>query len=137
MYLVKSNIQNIQRGHITQEQKHNLILENEQRTCKHFSKEDIQMANRLMKRCSASLIISSVQSLSHASLFATPWTAAHQAFLSITNSWSLPKLMSIESVMPSNCLILCHPLLLLPQSFPGGLVFPSFSEFFSTLKKKP
>ena len=55
---------------------------------------------------------SSVQSLSHVQLFATPWTAARQASLSITNSWSLLKLMSIESVMPSNHLILCHPLLL-------------------------
>ena len=53
----------------------------------------------------------SVQSLSHVQLFATPWTAAHQASLSITNSWSLLKLMSIESVMPPNHLILCHPLL--------------------------
>ena len=60
---------------------------------------------------------SSVQSLSHVRLFATPWTAAHQASLSIPNSWSLPKLMSIESVMPSNHLILCHPLLLLPSIF--------------------
>ena len=51
-------------------------------------------------------------------LFATPWTAAHQASLSITNSWSLLKLMSIESVMPSHHLILCHPLLLLPSIFP-------------------
>ena len=55
--------------------------------------------------------ISSVQPLSCVRLFATPWTAAHQASLSITNSWSLLKLMSIESVMPSNQLILCHPLL--------------------------
>ena len=57
---------------------------------------------------------SSVQLLSRVRLFATPWTAAHQASLSITNSWSLPKPMSTESVMPSSHLILCHPLLLLP-----------------------
>ena len=52
-----------------------------------------------------------------------PWTVAHQAFLSITNSWNLFKLMSIESVMPSNHLILCHPLLLLPSVFPSIRVF--------------
>ena len=57
----------------------------------------------------------SVQSLSHVWLLATPWTTARQASLSITNSWSLPKLISIESVMPSNHLILCRPLLLLPS----------------------
>ena len=62
--------------------------------------------------------ISSVQSLGHVRLFATPWTAASQASLSITNSWSLLKLMSIESVMPSSHLILCHPLLLLSSVFP-------------------
>ena len=62
--------------------------------------------------------ISSVQSLSHVQLFATPWTAACQASLSITNSQSLLKLMSIESVMPSKHLILFRPLLLLPSSFP-------------------
>ena len=56
----------------------------------------------------------SVQSLSHVRLFATPWTAAHQASLSITNSWRLPKPTSIESVMPSNRLIFCRPLLLPP-----------------------
>ena len=56
----------------------------------------------------------SVQSLSHVRLFATPWTAAHQASQSITNSWSLPKPTSIESVMPSNRLIFCRPLLLPP-----------------------
>ena len=66
---------------------------------------------------------SSVQSLSHVWLFVTPWTAAHQASLSITNSQSLLKLMSIESVMPSNHLILCHPLLLLPSIFPSIRVF--------------
>ena len=61
----------------------------------------------------------SVQSLSHVQLFSTPWTAAHQASLSITNSWNLFKLMSIESVMPSSHLILCRPLLLLPSIFPS------------------
>ena len=57
----------------------------------------------------------------------TPWTAAHQAFPSITNSWSLLKLMFIKSVMPSDHLILCHPLLLLPSIFPSIRVFPSES----------
>ena len=66
---------------------------------------------------------SSVQSLSHVWLFVIPWTAACQASLSITNSQSLPKLMSIESVMPSNHLILCHPLLLPPSIFPSIRVF--------------
>ena len=66
---------------------------------------------------------SSVQSLSHVQLFVTPWTAARQASLSITNSQSLPKLMTIESVMPSNHLILCCPLLLLPSIFPSIRVF--------------
>ena len=70
---------------------------------------------------------SSVQSLSHVRLFATPRTAACQASLSITNSWSLPKLMSIESVMPSNHLILCCPLLLLPTIFPSISVFSNES----------
>ena len=65
----------------------------------------------------------SVQSLSHVRLFVTPWTAGHQASLSITNSRSLFKLMSIELVMPSNCLILCHPLLLPPSVFPSIRVF--------------
>ena len=66
--------------------------------------------------------LSSVQSLSHVQLFATPWTAARQASLSITNSRSLPKPMSIESVMPSSNLILCRPLLL-PSIFPSIRVF--------------
>ena len=57
----------------------------------------------------------------------TPWTAAHQASLSITNSWSLPKLMCMESVMPSNHLILCHPLLLLRSIFPSIRVFSNES----------
>ena len=70
---------------------------------------------------------SSVQSLSHVRLFATPWTAACQASLSITNSRSSLKLMSIESVMPSSHLILCHPLLLLPSVFPSIRVFSSES----------
>ena len=66
---------------------------------------------------------SSVQSLSRVRLFAIPWTAAHQASLSFTNSRSLLKFMSIESVMPSNQLILCRPLLLLPSIFPSIRVF--------------
>ena len=64
-----------------------------------------------------------VQLLSHVWLFVTPWTAAQQAFLSFTFSWSLLKLMSIESVMPSNHLVLCCPLLLLPSIFPSIRVF--------------
>ena len=70
---------------------------------------------------------SSVQLLSCLWLFATPWTAAHKASLSITNSWSLLKLMSIESVMPSNHLILCRPLLLLLSIFPSIRVFSNES----------
>ena len=71
--------------------------------------------------------ISSVQSLSHVWLFATPWTAVRQTSLSITNSWSLLKLMSFESVMSSNQLILCRPLLLLPSIFPSIRVFSNNS----------
>ena len=71
----------------------------------------------------SSLLLSSVQSLSRVQLFATPWTAAHEAFLSITISCSLLKLMSIESVMPSNHLILCRPLLLPPSIFPSMSLF--------------
>ena len=63
--------------------------------------------------------VSSVQSLSSVRLFATPWTAAHEASLSIIYSWNLLKLMSTESVMPSNHLIFCHPLLLPPSIFPS------------------
>ena len=70
---------------------------------------------------------SSVQSLSRGQLFANPWTAACQAFLSVTNSQSLLKLMSIESVMPFNHLILCRPLLLLPS------IFPSIRDFSKEL----
>ena len=70
---------------------------------------------------------SSVQSLSRVRLFATPWTAAHQASLSVTNSQSLLDLMSIESVMPSNHLILSHPLLLRPSIFSSIRVFSNES----------
>ena len=68
-------------------------------------------------------VFTSVQLLSRVRLFVIPWTAACQASPSITNSWSLLKLMSIESVVPSNHLILCHPLLLLPSVFPSIRVF--------------
>ena len=71
--------------------------------------------------------ISSVQLLSRVRRFATPWTTAHQASLSITNSRSLLKLMSIASVMPSNQIILCRPLLLLPSIFPSLRVFSNES----------
>ena len=70
---------------------------------------------------------SSVQSLSLVRLFATPWTAARQSSMSITNSWILLKLMSTELVMPPNHLILCHPLLLLPSIFPNIRVFSNES----------
>ena len=71
--------------------------------------------------------VPSVQSLSHVQLFVTPWTAARQASLSITNSQSLLKLMFIESVMPSSLLILCRPPLLLPSIFPSIRVFSNES----------
>ena len=74
-------------------------------------------------------MLSSVQSLSRVRLFAAPWTAAHQASLSMSNSHSPPKSMSIESVMPSNHLILCRPLLLLPSIFPSIRVFSNESAF--------
>ena len=75
------------------------------------------------------LFFSSIQLLSCVRLFATPWTAAYQASLSITNSQRLLKLKSIESVMPSNHLILCHPLLLLPSIFPSIRVSSNESVF--------
>ena len=73
------------------------------------------LINLFLMYVTTHLYISSVQSLSRVRLFATPWTTAHQASLSITDSQSLPKLMSVELVMPSNHLILCRPLLLLPS----------------------
>ena len=73
------------------------------------------------------IVLSSVQLLSHVQLFATPWTAAHQTSLSITNSQSLLRLMFVELVMPSNHLILCHPLLLLPSIFLSIRVFSNES----------
>ena len=75
----------------------------------------------------STVLFSSVQSLSRFWLFATPWTTAHQASLSITNSWSPPKPMSIESIMPSSHLILCRPLLLLPSISPSIRVFSNDS----------
>ena len=77
--------------------------------------------------CGEGRWFSSVQSLSRVLLFETPWTAAHQASLSIINSQSLLKLMSIESVIPSNHLIIRHPLLLLPSIFPSIRVFSNES----------
>ena len=99
-------------------------------------------------KTSVSQCFSSVQLLSHVQCIATPWTAAHQASLSITSSQSLPKFISIESVMPSNHLILCHPLLFPPSIFPSIRVFSnelvlhirwpkycSFSNSISPLKE--
>ena len=90
----------------------------------HFNGED-NMVLQLVERISVE--INSVQSLSRVSFFVTPWTAALQASLSIKNSGSLLKPMSTESVMPSNHLILHHPLLLLPSVFPSIRVFSSES----------
>ena len=82
---------------------------------------------RMVNFCYMNLQFSSVQLLSRVWLFVTPWTAAHHTSLSITNSWSLFKLMSIESVMPSNHLILCRSILLLPSIFPSIRVFSNES----------
>ena len=80
-----------------------------------------------------SIQFSSVQSLSHVRLFVTPWTTAHQASLSNTNSWSSLRLTSIESVMPSSHLILCRPLILLPPIPPSIRVFSNESTLWITL----
>ena len=85
------------------------------------------MLSVLHSTVSSKIVIISVQSLSRVWLFVTPWTAARRASLSITNCWSPPKPMSIESVMPSNHLILCCPLLLLPSIFPSIRVFSNES----------
>ena len=85
---------------------------------------------------SANQLFIVVQSLSRVRLFATPWTAARQASLSITNSRRSPKPMSIESVMPSSRLILCRPLLLLPQSFPAAGI-SSKDTYISSLSSLP
>ena len=80
-----------------------------------------------IKTCTS--VVVALPSLSHAQLFATPWTIAHQAPLSSIISWSLLKLMSIESMMPYNHYILCHPLLLFPSIFPSVRVFSNESTF--------
>ena len=90
---------------------------------------DLGLGNRTDERELSIRVSPSVQLLSCVSLFATPWTAACQASPSITNSRSLLKLMAIESVMPSNHLILCRPLLLLPSIFPSNRAFPKKSVF--------
>ena len=88
---------------------------------------------RTRKKCGKikKILLSSVQSHTCVQLFVTVWTAARQASLSITISWRWLKLMSIESVMPSNHIILCHPLLLLPLVFPSIRVFP-MSQLFAS-----
>ena len=86
-----------------------------------------QMLAKMLWKQNPLTLFSSVQSHSHVRLFAAPWTATHQASLSITNSRSLPKPMSIKSVMPSSHLILCHPLLLPPPIFPRIRVFSNES----------
>ena len=92
--------------------------------CSHEVKRGLLLGSKAMTNL---VQFSSVQLLSRVQLFATPWTAAHQASLSNTNSWSLHKLMSIELVMPSNHLILCRPLLLLPSIFSNIGVFSNES----------
>ena len=88
---------------------------------------DLYMYWWIMIICTFTVQSSSVQSFSRDWLFATPSITARQASLSITNSWSSPKLTSIESVMPSSHLILCHPLLLLPPVLPSTRVFSNES----------
>ena len=96
------------------------------RSCKLFSKV-VALFCHPIRSIFSSVQFSSFQSLSHVQLFRTPWTAAHHASLSITNSWNLLKLMSIELMMPSNYLILCHLLLLLPSVLPRIRVFSNES----------
>jgi len=92
-----------------------------------WTEEPIGLQSMGLKESDTTKQLSSIQSLSRVQLSATPWTAAHQASVSITNSRNLLKLMSMESVMLSNHLILCHPLLLLPSIFPSIRVFSNES----------
>ena len=132
------HLQNIQTARAVQYQKQNKTRPNNpikkwaEELNSHFCKYDKQMAKKHMKRCSVSPIIqfSSVQSLSRVRLFATPWIAARQASLSITNSRSSPRLTSIQSVMPSSHLILCHSLLLLPPIPPSIRVLSNESTLY-------
>ena len=100
------------------------VMSRDQPSC---SAQICQVLALLVPHPRKSLQFSSVQSLSRVQLFATPWFAAHQASLSITNSWSSLKLTSIESVMPSSHLILCRPFLLLPSIPPSIRVFSNES----------
>ena len=106
----------------SKEELNNLLMKVKEQSKKPGLKLNIQKTKIM-----ASNLISSVESLSCVWPFEIPWTAAHQTSLSITNSWSLLKLMSILSVMPSNHLILCHSLLLLPSIFPRIRVLSSES----------
>ena len=106
----------------------NFNLSSEQPPRKHQSHWEFRESEaESVGRCG----FSSVQSLSRVQLFTTPWTAACQASLSITNSWSLLKLVYVESVMPCNHLILCRPLLLPPSIFPASGSF-QMSQFFAS-----
>ena len=107
----------------------NRLFESVEKTCWVFKFEKEVHQGCILSTCLFNLNaeFSSVQLFSRVWLFATPWTTARQVSLSITNSWSVPKLMSIESVMPPNHLILCHPLLLLPSIFPRIRVFSNES----------
>ena len=109
-----------------------LYSENENVVCCTFQKGDYRCQRHVISKAnSLSTMFSSVRSLSCVRLFATPWTTAHQASLSITNSRSLPKLMSIESLMQFSHLILCRPLLLLP---PIPRSIRVFSTTFSSVQ---
>ena len=106
--------------------------------CVFFKNQDLKTFSNVFEYFwieSCNFSFSSVQSFSHVQLFVMLWAAAHQASLSITNSRSLLKLMSIESVMPSNHLILCHPLLLLSSIFPSNRVF-SIESFLHIKRPK-
>ena len=103
----------------SEEELKNLFMKVKKETENIGLKFNIQKTKIMTYSPISSVQFSSVQLLNCVRLFMTPWTTAHQASLSITNSWSLLKHISIESVMPSNHLILCWPLLLLPSIFPS------------------
>ena len=109
----------------TPHQRRNLVVKQGMKRCS--TSYAIREMHIEMRHHFTSIQFSSVQSLSRVRLFVTPWTAAHQTSLSITNSRRLLKLLSIASVMPSNHLILCHPFLLLSSIFPRIRIFSNES----------